>query len=645
MAEIHIIVRDRFGQEARQAVTVEVIRPAPILAPPPLEGVGIEPPRAARPRRRVLLGQILLEAAIVNQAQLELALAEQRKTGERLGKIVLSMGLGTQEGIAAAIAQQLGIEFVRLTETPPDEPALLTVPEAIARRHQVIPLREQGRDLIVGMVDPLDIVAVDDLRRLTGFNIVPAAITLDDFQRALGQYPSMAGTVSEVIEEIRPSEFAAAEESAEVLRAVATQAPIVRLANLMILQAIRARASDIHIEPQPEKIRVRQRVDGVLYPTMTSPSHIHPALVSRLKIMSNLNIAERRVPQDGRIELKVDGRPVDLRVSTIPTVFGEKVVMRVLDKSGAFVGVDRLGLLPRDRQRFEAIIGKPHGVVLLMGPTGCGKTTTLYAILNRLNTPQVNIMTIEDPVEYQMPGISQVQVNPTAGLTFASGLRAFLRQDPDIIMVGEIRDDETAHTAVQAALTGHLVLSTLHTNDTAGAVSRLAGMGVEPFLMASSIVGLIAQRLVRVLCERCREPYEPSAEILERLGVPHTEGLVFYRPVGCPYCNHIGYRGRIGVFEILPVDADIKPLIAHSAPATEIRAAAIAAGMRTLQDDALAKVATGTTSLEEALRVVLVEGAPVKRPQPALTRRPAPTWLSDQRAARSNPAGHGAQDH
>ena len=631
MAEFHIVVRDRFGQEARQTVTVEILRPAAV-EPARLEGVGIEPQRVVRPRRRVLLGQILLEAAIVNQAQLELALKEQRKSGERLGNIVLSMGLGTQDGIAAAIAQQLGIEFIRLADAPPDEAALLTVPEAIARRNQVIPIRERDRDLVVGMVDPLDILAVDDLRRLTGFNIVPAVITLDDFHRALGQYPSMAGTVSEVIEEIRPSTQLVEEESAEVLRAVATEGPIIRLANLMILQAIRARASDIHIEPQPERVRVRQRVDGVLYPTMTSPSHIQPALVSRLKIMANLNIAERRVPQDGRIELKVDGRPVDLRVSIVPTVWGEKVVMRVLDKSGAFVGVDKLGLLPDVRQRFEEIISKPHGVVLLMGPTGCGKTTTLYAILNRLNTPQVNIMTIEDPVEYQMPGISQVQVNPLAGLTFASGLRAFLRQDPDIIMVGEIRDDETAGTAVQAALTGHLVLSTLHTNDTTGAVSRLASMGVEPFLMASSIVGLIAQRLVRVLCERCREPYEPSDEVLQRLGLtrPATR-LTFYRPVGCAYCNHIGYKGRIGIFEILSVDADIKPLIAHNAPANEIRAAAIAAGMRTLQDDAVSKVIDGTTSLEEALRVVLVEGGPMSLQRPAAPRQAASPSLSDAR--------------
>jgi len=630
MAELQIIVRDRFGQEARQTVTVEILRP-PVVEPARLEGVGIEPQRVVRPRRRVLLGQILLEAAIVNQAQLQLALEEQRKTGERLGNIVLSMGLGTQDGIAAAIAQQLGIEFIRLADSAPDEAALLTVPEAIARRNQVIPIRERDRDLVVGMVDPLDIVAVDDLRRLTGFNIVPAVITLDDFHRALGQYPSMAGTVSEVIEEILPSQFVE-EESAEVLRAVATEGPIIRLANLMILQAIRARASDIHIEPQEQRVRVRQRVDGVLYPTMTSPRHIQLALVSRLKIMANLNIAERRVPQDGRIELKVDGRPVDLRVSTIPTVWGEKVVMRVLDKSGAFVGVDKLGLQPEDRQRFEAIIGKPHGVVLLMGPTGCGKTTTLYAILNRLNTPQVNIMTIEDPVEYQMPGISQVQVNPLPGLTFVRGLRAFLRQDPDIIMVGEIRDDETAHIAVQAALTGHLVLSTLHTNDTAGAVSRLASMGVEPFLMASSMVGLIAQRLVRVLCERCREPYEPSDDVLARLSLarPATP-LTFYRPVGCAYCNHIGYKGRIGIFEILPVDATIKPLIAHNAPAGEIRAAAIAAGMRTLQDDAVSKVINGTTSLEEALRVVLVEGGPMSLKRPAAPRQAAAPSLSDAR--------------
>ena len=551
------------------------------------------------------MGQILVESGLITELQLQHALEQQKQTGERLGRVILAMGLASQDDIAAAVARQLGVDFVNLSDIILDEAILLRVPEHLARRHHVIPISVENGAMVLGMEDPLDIVAADDLGKLTGLEIKPAVITPDAFQRALSQYPV---ALDAAIAEIKPMEALDEETAAERLKAVAEEAPVVRLANMMILQAIRQAASDIHFEPQEYRVRVRYRIDGTLYSVMTPPKHIQGALISRLKIMSNMNIAERRLPQDGRIELKVDNREIDLRVSTIPTVWGEKVVMRILDKSGAFVGIEKLGLLPEDHQRFERIISKPYGIILLTGPTGSGKTTSLYAILNRLNRVDVNITTIEDPVEYQLPGIAQVQINPKAGLTFANGLRSFLRQDPDMIMVGEIRDEETARIAIHAALTGHLVLSTLHTNDAAGAVTRLVDMGIEPFLVSSSVSGVIAQRLVRILCQRCKQPYTPTEEVLRRIGLDlFVAPPTLYKAVGCEFCNDIGYKGRLGIFEIMPVDEAIKTLVVKHATSSQIKDVAMAAGMRMLQQDGLAKVLNGTTSLEEVLRVVFVE--------------------------------------
>ncbi len=613
MLELRITVRDRFGQTAHRTVTIEVLAPS--------QTGPVEVRRPGRPRQRVRLGQILIEAGLVTQAQLQQALELQRETGERLGQIVLSMGLGSQEGVATAIAQQLGIPFIRLSESKPEEAVLLRVPEYLSRRHQVIPIRVTEHGLVLGMIDPVDILAIDEIRRLTGLEIEPAVITPDDFQRAMGVYPTPDSAVDAVIQEITAKDDRAEEEQPDRLKALADEAPIVRLANMVILQAIRQAASDIHVEPMEAMLRVRFRIDGTLYSAMTPPAHVQAALVSRLKIMAGMNIAERRLPQDGRIELKVDGRGIDLRVSSIPTTWGEKVVMRILDKRGAFVGIDKLGMLPGDLKRFEKIISKPHGIILITGPTGSGKTTSLYAVLNRLNRTEVNITTIEDPVEYQLPGISQVQVNPKAGVTFATGLRSFLRQDPDIIMVGEIRDEETARIAIHAALTGHLVLSTLHTNDAAGAVARLTGIGLEPFLVASSLIGLVAQRLIRVLCEQCKEAYTPSEDLLSRLGIPASTAPTFYKPVGCARCNHTGYKGRIGAFEVMPMDERVKELITRHGTTDQIRDAATAAGMHSLQHDVLSKVTSGITSLEEARRVVFTIEQP-RRPQPV---PPSPT--------------------
>jgi type IV pilus assembly protein PilB len=596
MAELRITVRDRFGQAAHRTLTIEVVKPSP---PGP-----VDVRKTGRPRQRVRLGQILIEAGLVTHAQLQQALERQKETGERLGQIILSMGLGSQEGVAAAIAQQLNIAYIRLSETRPEEVALLRVPEYLARRHQVIPVTVQDRTLTLGMIDPVDILAIDEIRRETGLEIEPAVITGDDFQRALGVYPTPDTTVDDVIQAILPFDDRFVEDEPEKLKELADEAPVVRLANLIVVQAVRQAASDIHVEPMETLMRVRYRVDGSLYSAMTPPARVQGALISRFKIMANMNIAERRIPQDGRIQLKVDDHDIDLRVSSIPTTFGEKIVMRILDKRAAFVGIDKLGMAPDDLVRFERIISRPHGIILITGPTGSGKTTSLYAMLNRLNKTEVNITTIEDPVEYQLPGISQVQVNPRAGVTFASGLRAFLRQDPDIVMVGEIRDEETARIAIHAALTGHLVLSTLHTNDAPGAVARLTGIGLEPFLVASSIVGLIAQRLIKVLCEHCKEPYTPSEEVLARLGLPAAPAPTFYKAKGCAHCGQSGYRGRIGIFEVMPIDERIKDLITRNSNPDQIREAATAAGMHTLSQDALHKVLSGVTSLEEARRVV-----------------------------------------
>jgi type IV pilus assembly protein PilB len=570
----------------------------------------MRPSRIVTARRRARLGELLVEAGLVTPEQLEKALEVQQQSGERLGKVLVSMALATQDAIARAVANQLGIEYVNVQSVEIAEEVLTALPEAMIRRHSVIPLKFTDENaLVLGMVDPLDIIALDDIRRLVERDVIPAAITQDGFHHAVNKYPALEGSLDQVIQEIRPADVGEEEPSLDKLREVVEDAPVVRLVNLMLVQGVRQGASDIHVEPQERQLRIRYRIDGALYNVMTAPKHIQAATVSRIKIMGNMNIAERRAPQDGRIELRVDNREIDLRVSSVPTTHGEKVVMRILDKRSALVGIEKLGLMGQDQERFEGLVTKPYGIILITGPTGSGKTTSLYAILNRLNKTEVNIITIEDPVEYQLGGIAQVQINPRAGLTFASGLRSFLRQDPDIIMVGEVRDEETARLAIQAALTGHLVLSTLHTNDAPGAVARLVDMGVEPFLVSSSVIGVVAQRLIRVLCNKCKEPYVPLPEVVARYGIakPGEEAPQIYRAKGCDACNNIGYKGRLGLFEIMPMDDELRTLIVKHAPADAIKRAAVGLGMRTLQQDGVAKVVAGITSLEEMLRVVFVE--------------------------------------
>ncbi len=559
-------------------------------------------------RRRVRLGDLLLAAGSITDRQLEQALQLQLTTDERLGKVLVRMGGASQDIVAKAIAEQLGLEFVHVQSIAVPDDMLMMLPEQTIRRYQALPIRLDGDALVVGMVDPLDVVALDDVRRILDRDLIPVVITEDGFHQAVDQYPLLKDSVDQVIEEIRPSDVGDEEPALDKLLKIADEAPVVRLVDLVLVQAVRQGASDIHVEPQEKQVRIRYRIDGTLYNVMTAPKHVQAAGVSRIKIMANMNIAERRLPQDGRIEVRVDGREIDLRVSTIPTVLGEKVVMRILDKRTALVGIDRLGLMGEDIQRFEGLITKPYGIILITGPTGSGKTTSLYAILNRLNKTEVNIITIEDPIEYQLQGISQVQVNPKAGLTFATGLRSFLRQDPDSIMVGEIRDEETARIAIHAALTGHLVLTTLHTNDAAGAVTRMVDMGIEPFLVSSSVIGVAAQRLVRLLCPYCREPYVPPQEVIVRYGLAGPdESPTIYRAKGCEACNNIGYRGRVGLFEIMIVDDQLRDLVMKEVSSDVLKRAAAVAGMRTLQQDGVAKVLAGLTSLEEMLRVVFVE--------------------------------------
>jgi type IV pilus assembly protein PilB len=552
---------------------------------------------------------MLVEAGLITPTQLEQALERQQESGDRLGRVLVAMGVATQDAIARAVANQLGIEYVNIQTATISDEILTSLPENVIRRHQVVPVRVDDNTLVLGMVDPLDVLALDDVRRVTEHEVVPAAITLDGFQAVVNKYPALESSLDQVIQEIRPSDVGEEEPGLDKLREIVEDAPVVRLVNLMLVQAVRQGASDIHVEPQERQLRIRYRIDGTLYNVMTAPKHVQAATTSRIKIMANMNIAERRAPQDGRIELRVDNREIDLRVSSIPTTFGEKVVMRILDKRSALVGIEKLGLMGTDQERFEDLVTKPYGIILITGPTGSGKTTSLYAILSRLNKTEVNIITIEDPVEYQLSGISQVPINPKAGLTFATGLRSFLRQDPDIIMVGEIRDEETARIAIHAALTGHLVLSTLHTNDAPGAVARLVDMGIEPFLVSSSVIGVVAQRLVRLLCNKCKEAYTPPPEVIARYGLagPDEPAPTIYRAKGCDACNNIGYKGRIGLFEIMPMEDDLKTLVVKSASADAIKRTAVGLGMLTLQNDGVAKVLAGMTSLEEMLRVVFVE--------------------------------------
>ncbi len=551
------------------------------------------------------LGVVLVKTGIITIEQLGEALRASRERTQNLARVLIEDHLLTEEQFVATLAGQLGLEFVDLAGYPVDPVAAQLVSESLARRYLAMPIGWWEGKLLVAMADPSNVFAIDDIRALTGADVRQVVVTADALQAAIGKYYRRDTEAEHVSAEAAASSAAVDDDPLNRIKEVREDAPIVRLVNLLISQAISDRASDIHVEPTGKDVRIRYRIDGVLHDVMRSPRNIQNGIVSRLKVMADINIAERRVPQDGRITTMIEGRPVDLRVATLPTVHGEKVVMRILDNSSANLRLSELGFLPVNMTRYQVSYGKPYGTILVTGPTGSGKTTTLYATLNMLNEPTKNVITVEDPVEYQLEGINQIQVNNKAGLTFASALRTILRADPDIILIGEIRDKETASIAVEAALTGHLVLSTIHTNDAATTPNRLVEMGVEPFLVGSALDCVVAQRLARKLCERCKEAYEPEEGALAALGwevVELPEKL--YRAVGCQVCGNTGFMGRFAVHEVLTVNEEVERMIVEHGHAEDIRKAAIADGMITLREAGLMSVAAGVTSVEEVLRVI-----------------------------------------
>ncbi|HEX3014938.1 MAG TPA: ATPase, T2SS/T4P/T4SS family [Desulfobacteria bacterium] len=550
---------------------------------------------------RKRLGELLIEHGLVTPEQVREAQAIEEKTGDKLGAILVKLGYLTELDLMAVLELQLGIPFVNIAQTPVEAKVAQLIPESLATRYKVLPIGIRSDKLVLAMSDPMNVFVIDDIRISTGMDIYPVLATETDIMLGIKQYLGVKESLDSLMEDLGP-EVEQIEEEQEEIEEVIEEGPIVRLVNSMIAQAVASGASDIHVEPMAKEVVVRYRIDGVLHKAMSSPRRTQAALLSRLKIMSNLDIAEKRLPQDGRFAVKVEGKEIDIRVSSLPTVHGEKIVMRILDKSEGLRPLDKLGMLPHMLETFEKLIGEPYGMLLMTGPTGSGKTTVLYSALQELNNEETNIITVEDPVEYTIGGINQVNVNVKAGLTFASGLRSILRQDPDVVMVGEIRDAETASIAIGAALTGHFVLSTLHTNSAAATISRLMDMGIEPFLISASIVGVMAQRLVRRICPNCKEEYQVSPILAEQLHLEHDTR--FYRGRGCRFCNNTGYQGRMPVQELLVYNQEIKDLILARASADEIEKVAIKAGMETLWMDGLAKAKAGLTSLEEVMTVV-----------------------------------------
>jgi len=557
-------------------------------------------------RKAKQLGQILIEQGLITSTQLEKALEEHRKTPKSLGRVLIDLGMIKESDLVRALAEQVGLEFVDLNDYQIDPSSTTLLPDALARRYRAIPIGEREGKLLVAMSDPANVYALDDIRTITNRDVQPVVATAADVEAAIQRFAGMDGQVEALASQAAEQ----LETDDEQLDAAVEEAPIVKLVQAIMTQAVGDRASDVHIEPNETDVRVRFRVDGVLHDVMHSPKNIQGGLISRLKVMADLNIAEKRVPQDGRISMRVGGRQLDLRVATLPTVYGEKVVIRVLDKSNALLKLEDLGFLEDAYKRFEISFRKPYGAILVTGPTGSGKSTTMYATLNILNQEDRNIITVEDPVEYRLNGVNQIQVNPKAGLTFASALRSILRADPDIVLIGEIRDKETATIAIEAALTGHLVLSSLHTNDAPSAVSRLVEMEVETFLVSSAIDAVVAQRLARKLCERCRESYQPDQAELSEAGFPEwlwPEIPELWRPPadgGCTSCSNTGYRGRLGLYEVMQMSEEIERLTVDRASADEIRRVAVQQGMVTLRDDGLEKARLGQTSIEEVARVV-----------------------------------------
>lgn len=559
------------------------------------------------------LGAILLESTSLTEEQLEQALTVHREKGIKLGDALVQLKFLRTEDILKALSVQLGFPYenkIVIEEIPQD--LLANLPINYAKKNEVIPLRKDGDAVVVAVANPTSFFIIDDLRIIFGARIKPVIASSYEIINAINAaYNRTTETGDEAMNELDESMTeidADFNEPVDLLDA-SDEAPIIRLVNSLMFRAVKQKASDIHVEPFEKELMIRFRIDGILYDIMHPPKRAQNAIISRVKIMAGLNIAEKRLPQDGRIRIKIAGKDIDIRVSTIPTSFGESVVMRLLDRSSIMLNLDDLGLWGRNLEAINHLITSSHGIILVTGPTGSGKSTTLYAALSKINSKELKILTIEDPVEYQLNGVNQVQVNPKIDLTFATGLRSFLRQDPDVIMVGEIRDRETAEIAIQASLTGHLVMSTLHTNDAPSSVTRLIEMGVEPFLVSSSILGILAQRLVRTVCLDCAKKYTPTEEELAEIGVTPKDlaGRQLYRPVGCPNCLETGYAGRTGIHEFMAMDDEIRLEIMKGADAATIRRVAVTRGMLTLRQDAAMKVMNGVTTIEEVLRVTQVE--------------------------------------
>jgi type IV pilus assembly protein PilB len=562
-------------------------------------------------RIRKRLGELLLDARKLTEKDLLRALTEQKKYGEKLGKVIVKLGMLSEKEIIDTVSKQLNIPIIDIKEMEIAEDVISLISADMAKNSMVIPIMRRHNVLKLAMVDPLDIDAMDNVARFVTMEIEPLILPEGELRQALEKYYGLKTIVEETLDRIREQDLTLEKDDKDdeleerISVDVIEEEPVVRFVNSLLAQALADSASDIHVEPFKNSMRVRMRVDGRLRDVPSPDKKMFLPIVSRIKILAGIDIARTRTPQDGRFNVRETNREVGVRVSTFPTIHGEKVVLRLLDKSTALYGIDNLGFLRDDKEKIKSVLKRPYGFILSTGPTGSGKSTTLYSILNFINSPEKNIITIEDPVEYTLEGLAQAQVNVRAGMTFESGLRSILRQDPDIIMVGEIRDRETANIAVHSALTGHLVLSTLHTNDAASAVTRLVEMGIEPFLVTSSVSCVIGQRLLRKICPECKESYYPTPSVHKTFQI--REDVLLYRGKGCPACKYKGYRGRTGVYEVLVLDDELRELINSRAPSEVLKKKAHEKGMRVMRDDAVMKVLFGTTTLEEALNVVQEE--------------------------------------
>ncbi len=567
------------------------------------------------------LGDLLVAEGLVKQEQLQRALAEQKGTTEKLGSVLVRLKLVNEEQLTGFLSRQYGIPSITLSQLDIDPGTLRLVPPQIAKKYEVLPVKRAANTLTLAMADPTNVFALDDVSFMTNLQVLPVVASQASIRRAIERnYDSQGTAITDVLTELSEDQVSNVEvvdddeeRSGKVdvfeLKESADEAPVVKLVNMVLVDAIQKGASDIHWEPYEKVFRIRFRIDGVLHESLSPPKRLEAAIISRLKIMSSLDIAERRVPQDGRIKLRHHTREIDFRVSVLPTIFGEKAVLRILDKDALQLDLTKLGFDAGSLEQFEKVIRQPYGMILITGPTGSGKTTTLYSAIHTINSPEHNIMTAEDPVEYNLKGVNQVQINDGIGRTFAAALRAFLRQDPDVILVGETRDLETAQISIRAALTGHLVFSTLHTNDSPSTIARLIDMGIPPFLVASSLLLVMAQRLGRKVCKDCKEPYEVNEDSLlpyghVLTGVGRTQ---FYKGRGCAACNFTGMKGRVALYEVMPASQEIRDLILKNAPVTDIRAMAQAQGMKSLRQAGLLKVLEGTTTVEEVLRVTVAE--------------------------------------